>query len=54
MLVSEKIGSAEAISEDLHDQNKTQIRNRRAEITHHVEDADEDSWHVVPLRRWLR
>ena len=23
--------------------NKTRIRNRRAEITHHVEDADEDS-----------
>jgi hypothetical protein len=28
--------------------------DRLAAITHHVEDADEESWHVAPLRRWLR
>jgi hypothetical protein len=54
MPVSEKTGPAEVISEDLHDQNKTRIRNRRAEISQHVEDAELGSRHVEPLRRWLR
>jgi hypothetical protein len=54
MPVSEKTGPAEVISEDLHARNESRIRNRRAEITHHVEDADKDSWHVAPRWRWLR